>query len=156
MNEFAPRFTITPEHKEKIGNTFQIQEREAAITNESKELVKEEFLRVGRELFESGKHFPFDFKKGVSAESYAQLKRDDAECPGFVTPIDTLREKLRDGGMRVVLSPHPGNLDVFISDNLEDALENDSLLPRHLEESVIIDPELQHLVWLSKVLKGEK
>ena len=167
MNEFAPRFTNTPEHKEKIGNkekvghTFQIREKEPVITNESKEFVRQEFLTLGRELSESGKHFPFDFEKGISTESYAQLKRDDAECPGFVTPIDTLREKFRDGGMRVALSPNPGNLDVFIipadSGDLEVALEEDSLLPRHLEESIITDhPELQQLVWLSKVLKGEK
>jgi len=106
-----------------------------------------EFAAWILEVTKNQERFPF---AGIDPQSYAKAKAEEEEFPGFATPIDTLIARFRAEGMKVVLSPDAASGNIYILPAGSDDIENDSLIPRHLLESGIMDGHLKVLVRISK------
>jgi len=109
-----------------------------------------EFAAWILEATKNRERFPF---AGIDPESYAKLKTFDEQDPGYATPIDPLIARFRAEGMKVVLSPDAASGNIYILPAGSDDIENDSLIPRHLLESGIMDGHLKVLVRISKTKK---
>ena len=112
-------------------------------------VARRELQTAARELHESGKTFPFP---GITGAAYMELKESEDELAHFATPIDTLVRKFIDKGMSVV--SHNGNAFIIPAHNedLDDAVENDSLFPHQLQTTPAMDPKLKRLILLGKIL----
>jgi hypothetical protein len=115
--------------------------------SESKENKKLEYIKLAKELSERQESIPFP---GVNSESYAIIKSEQEEFPGFATPIDELVERFKAEGMKVSLGNHPESGNVFIVPFGSDDIENDSLFPRHLMTVSDMDELVNKLILLNK------
>lgn len=113
---------------------------------------RERLMILAREL--SGVPFP-----GINPEAYARLKADVAGDEGrslyeISSPtIDELIERLKNEGMKVVLSRSADGTygrDIFILPAQSDAIQSDNLFPRHLQISGATGEKLQELILLQK------
>lgn len=111
-----------------------------------KDTDKQEKISLALELSESMENFPFP---GIKPESYARIKADEEEFPGYATPIDELLKRFESEGLKVVLGKFPESGNVFILPQGSDDIENDNLFPRHLSTEGDIDERL-----LKLILKG--
>jgi hypothetical protein len=112
-----------------------------------KKMTMEEFLALATELSEKQEGFVF---KGLEDESYAMLKAEGDEYPGFSTPIDELVAKFEAQGIKVVLGDDPKSPNAFILPLNSSDVVNDFVLPRHLKVSDDMDPKLK------KIILGQK
>lgn len=112
-----------------------------------KKLTRKELVELAKKLSQRTEGFPF---RGIEDASLTKLKADDEECPGFVTPIDTLVIQLETQSMKVVLGDDPDSGNVFILPRDSDNVVEDSVLPRHLKVSDDMDPDLRKLILHSK------
>jgi|SRR3989338_803780 len=111
------------------------------------ERSKRELITLARELWESGERFPFP---GIDPEIYARIKADEEEYPSYTTPIDTLIERFKNEGMKVMLGKHPESGNVFILPAQSDDIENDIISPRQLQTSESMPEKLRTLITRSK------
>ena len=111
------------------------------------ERSKRELITLARELWESGERFPFP---GIYPEIYARIKADEEEYPSYTTPIDTLIERFKNEGMKVMLGKHPESGNVFILPAQSDDIENDIISPRQLQTSESMPEKLRTLITRSK------
>ena len=103
---------------------------------------KAEFLALARELSQSPEAFPFP---GVNPKAYAEIKAEDEKFPGFTPTI----------GMRGAISPaQPNEAGILImpknSSDGDDDLNENSLMPNHLNSEGIQDEKLKRLIELIK------
>ncbi len=117
----------------------------AAEKRKNREII--EYAALLLELIKSQERFPFP---GIDAEAYAKLKTEEAEFPGYATPIDTLVARFRAEGMKVAFGKNPASGDIFVLPSGSDDIEHDSIFPRHLLLEGIMDGRLKVLVRMSK------
>src|SRR3989344_6325694 len=101
-----------------------------------------EKIALARELWESGTYFPFP---GIDSKEYMHMKAAEAEYPGYTTPIDTLIERFKDEGLKVVLGTHPESGNIFIIPAHSNDIENDSIRPQQLQMGDDMDARLKEL-----------
>ncbi len=114
---------------------------------------KEEYITLGLELSRNPEGFPFP---GIRSESYAIIKREEEEYPGFATPIDELLERFKKEGLKVVMSNDPASGNIFILPKNSMDVENDNLFPRHLEITSDMNDKLKMLIRLQAIIFGGK
>lgn len=118
---------------------------------ETLDLIKEHRISLIRELAESNERFPFP---GVDRDVRDRLKAEEAEFPGYTTPIDDLIERFRAEGLKVVLGTDK-NTEVFILPSGSNDVGMDGLFPRHLVVSEGMDLRLKELILTNKQLAKE-
>jgi hypothetical protein len=114
---------------------------------------KEKIIALAIELSENREGFPFF---GIDPESYTKLKTDIAGDEGrsdydISSPtIDELIERFKNEGMRVTLGNNPEVGNVFILPTKSNDIQNDNILPKHLQISEGMDEKLKELILLSR------
>lgn len=116
---------------------------EISREEEQNKMRLERYILLAKELSKNVEGFPFP---GVEAEAYVKLIEVDKEFPGFTTPTDEIIEKMKKEGIKVALGNHPESGNVYILPLSSDDIDNDSLLPRHLEISDDMDDLLKKLI----------
>ena len=118
---------------------------------EEAEKKKEEMIKIAQELSESWEHFTFF---GIEDESYQNLKSEEEEFPGYVTPIDELIERFKKEGMRVVLGDYPENVYVMPAQSYLGPASNDvpidGIFIRHLQINEEMNENLKKLIEMKK------
>jgi len=108
---------------------------------------KEEYILLAKELFESRERFPFP---GIDPEAYSRIKADEAEFPGYTTPIDELIERFKNEGMKVVLGKYPDSGNVYILPAESDDIKQDSIFPRQLLVDELANEKIKTLILLNR------
>jgi hypothetical protein len=106
---------------------------------------KERIIALAIELDESQETFPFP---GIDPESYAKMKADEEEYPGYTTPIDELVESYAKKGITVMLGKNPQSGNVFILPRNSDNIEMDSISPKQLRIIEGMNEKLRELILL--------
>jgi|AntDeeMinimDraft_6_1070357.scaffolds.fasta_scaffold05356_2 hypothetical protein len=114
-----------------------------SFPNKLEKNKKEQKIELARELDDSGEVFLFP---GIKDESYQQLRSEEEEFPGFVTPINTLLKRFVKEGMKVVLGKNSASGNVFILPADSNNIEADSLFPRHLKINSYLDKRVKKLI----------
>ena len=113
---------------------------------EAERLTKEAYLELARTLSERVESFPFG---GFAGGAYQELKKAEEEYPGCTTPIDVLKGRFVEGGIKVALGRNPksGNVHIMPFERQStDDVQQDSIMPRHLKVTPDMDADLQKLV----------
>ncbi|PCH91947.1 hypothetical protein COB80_01135 [Candidatus Kaiserbacteria bacterium] len=113
---------------------------------DKKSVDKQLKIALAMELFEGGETFLFP---GIRPESYTRIKTEEAEFPGYSTPIDELLKRFENEGLKVVLGKNPGTGNIFVLPAGSDDIENDSLFPKHLSTEGDIDERLLKLIGMA-------
>ncbi|MEK7463366.1 MAG: hypothetical protein AAB621_03335 [Patescibacteria group bacterium] len=130
--------------KENFPDRSGNQNREIEQKIEKK---RAEIVALAKELSESHEVFHFS---GIDPKAYSDIKRDEEKFPGYTTPIDELVERFKNEGMKVVLGEHPESGNVFILPAQSNDIENDSIFPRQLQVTEMVDERLKKLVLLNR------
>src|SRR3989344_6113502 len=69
------------------------------------------FMSSAAEMSESRESFPFP---GIELEVHTKMIATDREFPGYTTPVDTLLDRCRGEGIRVMLGKNPESGNVYI------------------------------------------
>lgn len=101
---------------------------------------------LAQEFMKSKESFAFP---GIKEESYQTIKKQEEEYPGCATPIDELLERFNREGFKVTLGKFPESGNVFVLPFHSDDIENDNLLPRHLNIEGISDSQMKEFIMLS-------
>jgi hypothetical protein len=109
--------------------------------NSEKEQLKEDYIELAKELSREVFVFP-----GIDPEAELKLKSVDESYPGYATPINELAEKLKNGGMKVVLAGE----NVYILPLDSDDIENGSIFPRQLQIVAGMDDRLANLIKMGR------
>ena len=107
----------------------------------------ERYVLLATKLAENGEHFPFS---GLAPEAYSRIKAEEAEYPGYTTPIDELVERCKNEGMKVVLGKHPESGNVWILPAHSEDANQDAIAPRQLLINETIDERLKNLILMSR------
>lgn len=78
------------------------------------------------------------------------LRAVDEANPGLATPVDTIIERMKAEGVKVVFGEHPESGNVFVLPLSSDNVEEDSLFPRHLQIVAAMDARLKKLILANK------
>jgi hypothetical protein len=124
----------------------QISSQPEKNNNQREQKIKE-VIALAIELSESRESFPFP---GLDPAVYSKLKASEERFPGHVTPIDELIERFKKEGIKVVLGEHPESGNVFILPAQSNDIGSDSIFPRHLPVSKIMNEKLKRLVLMDK------
>ena len=122
-------------------------------TEEQRGLELQRYAAMAEELSRNLEGFPFP---GISEETLERLRAVDHEHPGLVTPVDTIIERMKKEGVRVVFGEDPKSGNVFVLPLLSENVENDSLFPRHLEIMPGMDETLRNLILANKASYASK
>lgn len=120
---------------------------------ETKRLRRERIIALARELSEGPESTPFP---GLDQAAYEKLKADiavDADRSGYDITSPTLDElvaKLKNEGMKVVVGSNPLVENVFILPMGSNDIQNESVLPKHLQITEEMDARLKELILLSR------
>ncbi|TRZ53645.1 hypothetical protein D4R99_00475 [bacterium] len=106
---------------------------------------KQKKISLAIELSQTPENFSFP---GINSETYAKMKADEEEFPGYATPIDELLERFTKEGMKVVLGKNPESGNVYILPVQSNDIENDGIFPKQLQMEGITDEKLKELVIL--------
>lgn len=115
-------------------------------------MPKAEYMRLAEELSQRPEGFPFP---GISPDAYAKLQADieddkDRSLYDISSPtLDELVERFRIEGMKIVRGKAADGtygLTVLVMPKGSTDVQNESVLPRHLEIRGDMDPELQKLI----------
>lgn len=120
--------------------------------NNQEQLGGTDRYQLAKELFNYGEVFQFT---GITSDDYESLKVAEKELPpGFVTPIDTLLERFRKEGLRIVLGKNQDSGNIFAmpaqSSATSDDIKANSIFPRHLQVTDDMDDRLKKLIQLNK------
>lgn len=131
----------SPEEMEEAYN----REIEVAANRERERLHS---VALAIELSEEQEILPFP---GVDPYQYSLVKITEAEYPGFGTPIDELIVRLKNEGMKFVMSDDPKKSGTFfILPALSNDKVNDSILPRQLDAVLGIDDRLKQIILIGR------
>lgn len=119
---------------------------------EEKERTRLEYVALAIELSESNETFSFP---GIDPGEHSKVKSVEEEYPGIGTPIDEIIERMKNEGMKVVMSDHPKSGTVYILPALSNDKENDNIFPRQLQISEGMDERLKKLILIGKA-RGSK
>jgi hypothetical protein len=111
-------------------------------------------IQLAKKLGERTETFPFketDFNDTSRKKLEEADKIAEEECPGYITPIGTIIEKFISQGFKVVAGTR--NKDVFLVPWNSNNIEEESVLPRHLNATDGMDPDLRKLIKLSKAIE---
>ena len=115
------------------------------------------YLHIAAELSKSPEAFPFP---GMDPDAYAVRKAEEKEeadlgieLPVEITPIDTLLDRMRSEGIKVMMGS-AGSLDAFILPRGSNDIVADGLLPRHLQTASGMDNTLEFLILSSRQYKS--
>ena len=124
------------------------QPREKAEDDMHREMTPmERYVLLATELIESQEHFPFP---GIDPEAYSRIRAQEAEYPGYTTPIDELVERCKNEGMKVVLGKHPESGNVWILPAHSEDANQDAIAPRQLLINETVDEKLKTLILMSR------
>lgn len=117
--------------------------------NESREgeVTYEEYIMYTEKVLDLSEALPFS---GLNENSYRELKAVSDEFPGFVTDIDDLISRFKDEGIKVILWKNQAFVLPFNSEISDTTIENDSVLPRHLDASGDVGQNLKRLIEAGK------
>lgn len=118
----------------------EIEEQERAEQKRKK-------ISLARELEKIREEIPFP---GIDPAQYAKLKDEEKEFSGYATPIDELVERLKAQGMKIVFGSDSESGNVFVLPFDSDDIENDSILPQHLQSDGVINDSLKNLILFCK------
>ncbi|MFA5986004.1 MAG: hypothetical protein WC819_01485 [Parcubacteria group bacterium] len=124
------------------------QEQEKRNLDIEKIQRRERRIALTKECSESGERFPFP---GINSHSYAKLKAEEEEFPGFVTLIDELIERFKQEGMKVSFGIDPKSGNILVLPFGSEDIKYESILPKHLDISEDMDERLKELIMLSRV-----
>lgn len=100
-------------------------------------------ITLAREVIANAESLPFP---GIKPESYNTMKRDEAEYPGYTTPIDELLARFETEDIKITLGKNPQAGNVFFLPSGSNDIENDGILLKHLQSSGDMDINLQDLL----------
>ena len=115
-------------------------------SNEREQRIKR-IVALALELSTKPEGFSFP---GIDPSAHSRIKAEQEEYPGYSTPVDELIERFNNEGMKVVLGAHPESGNVFILPSGSNDIENDNLLPRHLQIGETMDERLKELILMSR------
>ena len=106
---------------------------------------EQDFIAQAKELTEREESFPFP---GIEPEARTEMIATDREFPGYTTPVDTLLDRCRGEGIRVMLGKNPGSGNVYIvpAGRSEPYNEDMFIFPRHLQINEMMDGDLRALI----------
>jgi hypothetical protein len=137
---------------EKIpGPSKRIESASSAEKSHGDETIKLR-LTLAKELSESQESFPFP---GIDPVALAKMQADDIEFPGYTTPVDTLLDRCRSEGIKVIFGKHPESGNVYIVPAGEGDPPNEDdmyLFPRHLQENEMMDGTLRGLIVTDRIV----
>ena len=89
--------------------------------------------------------FPFP---GIELEEHTKMLATDREFPGYTTPVDTLLDRCRGEGIKVMLGKNQesGNVYIVSAGRSEPYNEDMFIFPRHLQINELMDGDLKVLV----------
>lgn len=122
-------------------------------SSEGKKWSVTEYIELAAALSNNKESFPF---KGIDPEVYKEIKAEQDLYPGMSTPIDEIIERMKTSGIKVVTGEHPESGNIFILPGDSTDIENDSLLPRHLEISDTGHDGINMLIEMSKEKYNER
>jgi len=108
------------------------------------EYIKECILLV-TELIEKHEVLPFS---EINPEAYSKIKTEQEIYPGYSTPIDDLLIKFKEQGIKVVFTDDPNSGNICILPSGSNDIINDSLFPRHLNQTENMNALLKKLIEL--------
>ena len=108
---------------------------------------KEKIIVLTKELSNVSEGFVFS---GIESDAYANLKADEEEFPGYITPIDEIIERLQSEGMKVVFGKNPESGNVYILPMNSENIEEDSIQPKSLIIGETMDARLKELISLDR------
>jgi len=120
---------------------------------EAKRLRREKIIALARELSESSESLPFP---GLDPEAYEKLKADiaaDADRSDYDITSPTLDElvaRFQSEGMKVTLGSNPLVGNVYILPMGSNDIQNESVLPKHLQITEGMDSRLKELILVSR------
>lgn len=136
--------TLTSDQWDAINRYWTLMKKAKDLY--AKKTKKLRIFELTSKLIENEQQFSFP---GIDSENYLKLKAVDEEFPGCVTPIDELMQRFQTEGIKVVsVKPESGN--VFILPAGSDDVENDSVLPEHLQIVEGMNETLKELILLKK------
>jgi len=110
---------------------------------ESQETAQVERMRMVAEIIESGEVFHFP---GIRPEVYEQIKEEQAEYPGYTTPIDELLLRFQNEGMKLIAGRDVYSRDILVLPQGSDDVVSDALPFKNVSVAGDIDSRLQELV----------
>ena len=134
-------------HEIPGGNFGPSQEQLKKTLELEKAQMRDRRIILVRELTEGQERFPFP---GINPHSYATIKAEEEEFPGFVTPIDELIQRFKDEGMKVAFGKDQKTSNVVVIPCGSDDIKYDSIRPKHLEIRDDMDRRLRELIELSR------
>ena len=111
--------------------------------NVERELKRERISALAKELSENLDDFPFS---GITQEAYSRIKAVEELFPDYTTPIDTLIERLKNEGMKVVLGKDPTSGNAYILPAQSNDIQKDAIFPKYLQISETMDERLKKLI----------
>jgi hypothetical protein len=108
-----------------------------------KEQRKAEIIGLARELSAGNESFSWP---GIDPDTHAEIKAGDEQYPGYTTPIDELVERFKAEGVKVVLGKYADSGNVFVLPAGSNDIEQDSISPKLLVASRVIDGRLKKLI----------
>ncbi|MEO6536399.1 MAG: hypothetical protein ABIT47_01795 [Candidatus Paceibacterota bacterium] len=118
---------------------------------EERDAIRLQAKMLAEELSQNPEPLPFP---GLDPDEYENLKKDDAELPGYYFPIDQRIEKLQKEGMRVLVGARDGNNEIFVVPALvttPEEIKKYRLFPRQLQITSEMDEQLERLIQLDKI-----
>ncbi len=118
--------------------------------NEGKEreVAYEEYILYAEKVLDLREALPFP---GLNEDSYQELKAISDEFPGMVTDIDVIISRFKDEGVKVVLWKNQQAFVLPFNSEINDkTIEDDSVLPRHLDASGEVGQNLKRLIEAGK------
>ncbi len=109
-----------------------------------------ETIALAKELIESGENFPFP---EIDSETLSKMKATDAEFPGYSTPVETLIDRFRSEGIKVIFTQYSesGNICIVPAGGSAPTVEDMYIFPRHLLVNETMNEKLKALITADKV-----
>lgn len=113
-----------------------------------KNILAKRIQTLAIELHQKQEVFPFT---GIDENAYMRIKAAQAIFTepteyGYTTPIDTLIERFKQEGMKVVLGTDPTSGNVYILPSESNDIEMDSIFPSQLNPDGVTDEKLKELI----------
>jgi|GEM_PF-5386026 hypothetical protein len=107
-------------------------------------------IAYAKELSESQESFPFP---GIDPEALLNMRATDIEFPGYTTPVDTLLDRCRAEGIKVIFGKYPESGNVYIVPAGRSETENEDMyiFPRHLQENEMMNGSLRTLIIADRI-----
>ena len=125
---------------------MDMKEQKIPKIEKSTENKYKEYIDVALELSKNLEGFTFP---GITEESYAIIKKNDEEYPGYVTSIDEIIEKMKIQGMKVVIGKDPASGNVWLLPKDSNDI-SDSILPKFLVINDEMEDNFKKLILINR------